>query len=440
MPKLVSILLLLSLPLVYGGAFQHFVPEEASSNCKYEFEDYLYDLTPLRKAPEFEKAWLGKGEGAHQYWLNVCSDVSFAALPSECLALGKSHPSPGFHTSHGQCHWLGKLENQSWKVLDPESPEKGLELFYDGGPPCKNGLSRGHRIKYHFICAGAHGTSSDGPVSVVQKEERCETEVIWPTFSACPKYSQSAHGKRLLRFVAMAIVIYAVARTVYNMIFYNLRGVDACPRPFVPLTRFLLSLIGTISAYICKNVKLKREDFTFGDPDYVKRETGFMSNVIQRLLERFQGGGEHSSEYRAVNTHNTEDDTNDSSSVSILKEETKVHKEDNAVKSKSDEKIFASDMNDRFPMTKSLPSPAEKGISALASGLKSALDQEMNDVNMDDTDDTGSDEEKGRSDSSYDRCDNIDDDDDVDAMMDEPAFGTSLDDDLLDLVDNDYDM
>merc|ERR1719231_188598 len=158
----------------------------------------IYDIRPLSRNKKllnaassmFNKYDLESVDWVHQddtianqtYYLNVCSDV--IAVPPACRELQKMDPAPAFDvTPSGECFYLGTLKTFQWRPIDTNTPNKGMELFYENGESC--GLGKKRKIKFVFTCS-KYFTLNDGPMVVFQHPNVCEYEVQWPSPVGCP--------------------------------------------------------------------------------------------------------------------------------------------------------------------------------------------------------------------------------------------------------------
>jgi hypothetical protein len=374
----------------------HHFADEPEGCCTHEFDDYRYDLSALRKLSNSKVAWTATsgidpsdGGPTHHYFFNICDNVSVDAkdLPKECRDLAQAHPSPGYVTHRGQCTWLGMLGKHKWRVFDGDKPEKGVELIYNGGPPCTSRLGSKHtrHVRFHFVCASAHGEADDGPMAVIEQPQRCQTEVIWPTFHACPRFSARGHARRVTSFLLMVAVVYLAARTAHRAILYGARGWDALPHGLGAALRSLLVRAGCAdarpghhhpdpfgpSAGLAKRdaCKEERDDHRPGDPGagpsasaLVRRVAGAAAGAVAgaaAALRGASGGPDALLERDAGDAPRWRDGSARGSTA--------------FAQGGARRRSAAAGGSDTFPDAKGDALGAGRGMDALASGLRSAL-------------------------------------------------------------------
>jgi len=136
-----------------------------------------FDLSGLTK----DDYWMVQDAQLNfRYYLNVCKN---AAPPKECTD-GKEPPSPTYQVEAKSwkhlCKALSTLHVQTWNLLDPKDPQKGVEMTYGGGMKCGK---TPREIRFHFICSPHF---DEGPLQIFETKESCHYNVTWASKYGCP--------------------------------------------------------------------------------------------------------------------------------------------------------------------------------------------------------------------------------------------------------------
>jgi len=119
----------------------------------------FYDFSDLARQSSEEDYMVNIPHSSFTMLVNLCANA--LKVPARCASKSNSKASVGFqwNSKESQSCWeLGELGTEQFSYIDPESPEKGVEIMYSGGTPCSKGVRMMH---YHMICAGDKQTKKE---------------------------------------------------------------------------------------------------------------------------------------------------------------------------------------------------------------------------------------------------------------------------------------
>jgi len=194
------------------------IPTHAQ-DCIYQYEDMVWDLTPLRKQD-------GQGDyhiqlDLYNFYINVCGNTA----PNEYCSI----PNPAYYYLwFGTCIIIGSLDNVEWGLINPSDPAVGPSLTYftrdtcnEDGPTEKDSNDTMHvkffrEIKLNFRCKeGVEG----GPYQL-SDPAGCTTTVDFETMYGCAgkgKAKGLSGGSILLIILLVLIVVYIIGGFVFNV-------------------------------------------------------------------------------------------------------------------------------------------------------------------------------------------------------------------------------
>mmetsp|Transcript_6728 Transcript_6728/g.10298 ORF Transcript_6728/g.10298 Transcript_6728/m.10298 type:complete len:289 (-) Transcript_6728:205-1071(-) len=160
--------------------------EVSASSCTWTAPTgHTYDLSGLKK----DDHWMIEdGKKRFKYYLNVCAD---AKPPKECETQHVVE-SAGYQVEARSwrhlCKSIGRKTAQTFNLLDPKDPQKGVEVTYGGGAKC-GGTDR--EVRLHLICSPHFDA---GPLQIFETTKSCHYNVTWASKYGCPKGSGSWFG------------------------------------------------------------------------------------------------------------------------------------------------------------------------------------------------------------------------------------------------------
>mmetsp|Transcript_22067 Transcript_22067/g.39130 ORF Transcript_22067/g.39130 Transcript_22067/m.39130 type:complete len:292 (+) Transcript_22067:43-918(+) len=194
----------------------NFLSLSATTTCQWTSPDGSnFDLSGLTH----DDYWMIKANDENfRYYLNVCKN---AKPPQECVD-GHIGNSPAFQVEAKSwkhlCKKIARLDVQSWNLLDPQDPQKGVEMVYGGGEKCG---SSPREIRFHFICSPHF---DEGPLQIFETKEACHYNVTWASKYGCPvgsswfSFSSSSSSSSsssfgffsLLKLISIGLVVYTI--------------------------------------------------------------------------------------------------------------------------------------------------------------------------------------------------------------------------------------
>mmetsp|Transcript_60877 Transcript_60877/g.89229 ORF Transcript_60877/g.89229 Transcript_60877/m.89229 type:complete len:275 (-) Transcript_60877:96-920(-) len=242
--------------LVANGSCNRF-QEAWVMNCDHTFPDgTTYDLTAMTRTAG-RSDYVGRDKLGNMYYMNVCGNVQ--EIPKECKALQKSIRSPVYQVRNDSyCHWLGVEQSHAWDYIEPGSPFVGVQITYNNGEYCQEGVNR--QVKLQFYCdhLGRLGTVGD---YYVTQEAPCTWVVTFPTPYGCPKGTALSQGSLFVVAFCILFTGYCGGGLLLNMTKFDLPlGPDALPH--ISFWRGLPELVKEGAAFTADSflVKLGRRE------------------------------------------------------------------------------------------------------------------------------------------------------------------------------------